>query len=168
MHSRIYAFQQTGRGFVIPKVEVEKIPTDIVLDCISVADYVDEMDIDKLDIEDDMETLSNWGNGKIFNVSKVGKKYFVTVDKNGIFKFVESNCARLRKLMDDDKNFVHNVIKSFGGIITYKFDDTEDIYICLDGVILPIFQFIYFYYICLYKSVGDDSLLLTQLFDYHF
>jgi len=30
MHSRIYAFQQTGRGFIIPKVEVEKIPTDIV------------------------------------------------------------------------------------------------------------------------------------------
>lgn len=24
MHSRIYAFQQTGRGFIIPKVEVEK------------------------------------------------------------------------------------------------------------------------------------------------
>ena len=24
MHSRIYAFQQTGRGVIIPKVEVEK------------------------------------------------------------------------------------------------------------------------------------------------
>ena len=59
MHSRIYAFQKTGRGMIIPKVEVEKIPTDIVLDCISVADYVAEMDIDKLDIEDDMEMLSN-------------------------------------------------------------------------------------------------------------
>lgn len=153
---------------IIPKVEVEKIPTDIVLDYISVADYVAEIDIDKRNIEDDMEMLSNWGNGKIFNVSKDGKKYFVTVDKDGIFKFVESNCAILRKLMDDDKNFVHNVIKSFGGIIIYKFDDREDIYICLDGVILPIFQFIYFYYIYLYKSVGDDSLLLTQLFDYHF
>ena len=167
MHSRIYAFQQTGRGFVIPKVEVEKIPTDIVLDRISVADYVAEIDIDKRNIEDDMETLSNWGNGKIFNVSKVGKKYFVTVDKNGIFEFVESNCARLRVLLDD-KNFAYDVIKSHGGIIIYKFDDRKDIYICLDGVILPIFQFIYVYYIYLYKSVGDDSLLLTQLFDYHF
>ena len=167
MHSRIYAFQQTGRGMIIPKVEVEKIPTDIVLDRISVADYVAEIDIDKRNIEDDMEMLSNWGNGKIFNVSKVEKKYFVTVDKNGIFEFVESNCARLRVLLDD-KNFAYDVIKSFGGIITYKFYDREDIYICLDGVILPIFQFIYFYYIYLYKSVGDDSLLLTQLFDYHF
>ena len=168
MHSRVYAFQQVGRGMIIPKVEVEKIPTDIVLDCISVADYVAEMDIDKLDIEDDMEMLSNWGNGKIFNVSKVGKKYFVTVDKDGIFEFVESNCARLRKLMDDDKNFVHNVIESCGDIVTLNFDDTTDIYICLDNMIIPIFQFIYFYYIYLYKSVGDDSLLLTQLFDYHF
>lgn len=167
MHSRIYAFQQTGRGMIIPKVEVEKIPTDIVLDRISVADYVAEIDIDKRNIEDDMEMLSNWGNGKIFNVSKVGKNYFVTVDKDGIFKFVESNCARLRVLLDD-KNFAYDVIKSHGGIIIYKFDDREDIYICLDGVILPIFQFIYFYYIYLYKSVGDDSLLLTQLFDYHF
>ena len=24
MHSRIYAFQKTGRGMIIPKVEVEK------------------------------------------------------------------------------------------------------------------------------------------------
>lgn len=111
--------------------------------------------------------LSNWGNGKIFNASKVGKKYFVTVDKDGIFKFVESNCARLRVLLDD-KNFSYDVIKSHGGIIIYKFYDRKDIYICLDGVILPIFQFIYFYYIYLYKSVGNDSLLLTQLFDYHF
>ena len=164
----LFRSQQTGRGIIIPKVEVEKIPTDIVLDCISVADYVVEMDIDKRDIEDDMETLSNWGNGKIFNVSKVGKKYFVTVDKDGIFEFVESNCARLRKLMDDDKNFVHNVIESFGDNVTLNFDDTTDIYIYLDSMILPIFQFIYFYYIYLYKSVGDDSLLLTQLFDYHF
>lgn len=168
MHSRIYAFQQTGRGFIIPKVEVEKIPTDIVLDYISVADYVAEMDIDKRNIEDDMEMLSNWGNGKIFNVSKDGKKYFVTIEKDGIFEFVESNCARLRELMDNDKNFVHNVIESFGDIVTLNFDDTTDIYICFDRMILPIFQFIYFYYICLYKSVGDDSLLLTQLFDYHF
>lgn len=167
MHSRIYAFQQTGRGFIISKAEVEKIPTDIVLDRISVADYVAEIDIDKRNIEDDMEMLSNWGNGKIFNVSKVGKKYFVTVDKDGIFKFVESNCARLRVLLDD-KNFAYDVIKSHGGIITYKFYDRKDIYICLDGVILSIFQFIYVYYIYLYKSVGDDSLLLTQLFDYHF
>lgn len=168
MHSRIYAFQQTGRGFIIPKVEVEKIPTDIVLDYISVADYVAEIDIDKRNIEDDMEMLSNWGNGKIFNVSKDGKKYFVTIEKDGIFEFVESNCARLRELMDNDKNFVHNVIESFGDIVTLNFDDTTDIYICFDRMILPIFQFIYFYYICLYKSVGDDSLLLTQLFDYHF
>lgn len=114
MHGRIYAFQQTGRGFIIPKAEVEKIPTDIVFDAIRVADYVAEMDIDKRDIEDDMEMLSDWGNGKIFNVTKVGKKYFVTVSKDGIFEFVESNCARLRKLMDDDKNFVHNVIESLG------------------------------------------------------
>lgn len=168
MHSRIYAFQQTGRGFIIPKVEVEKIPTDIVLDYISVADYVAEIDIDKRNIEDDMEMLSNWGNGKIFNVSKDGKKYFVTIEKDGIFEFVESNCARLRELMDNDKNFVHNVIESFGDIVTLNFDDTTDIYICFDRMILPIFQFIYFYYICLYKSVGNDSLLLTQLFDYHF
>ena len=56
--------------------------------------------------------------------------------------------------MDDDKNFVHNVIERCGDIVTLNFDDTTDIYICLDNMIIPIFQFIYFYYIYLYKSVG--------------
>ena len=125
------------------------------------------MEIKKPSVEEDMEMLSDWGNGKIFNVNKVGEKYFVTVDKEGIFEFINSNCARLRVLLDD-KNFAYDVIKSHGGIITYKFDDREDIYICLDGVILPIFQFIYTYYNYFYKTVGDDALILTQLFDYHF
>ena len=166
MHSRIYAFQKTGRGMIIPKVEVEKIPTDIVLDCISVADYVIEMDINKPSVEEEMEMLSDWGNGKIFNVNKVGEKYFVTVNKEGILDFVEGNCASLRTMLDD-KNFAHDVIKSHGYIITFNFDDRTDIYIYLNGAFLPIFQFIYIYYNYLYKTIGDDALLLTQMFDYH-
>ena len=167
MHSRVYTFQQVGRGMIIPKVEVESLSSDEVFDAIRAADYVIEMEINKPSVEEDMEMLSDWGNGKIFNVNKVGEKYFVTVNKEGIFEFINSNCARLRTLLDD-KNFAYDVIKSHGGIITYKFDDREDIYICLDGTILPIFQFIYIYYNYFYKTVGDDALLLTQLFDYHF
>lgn len=167
MHSRVYYFKQVGRGMIIPKVEVEKHSSDEVFDSIKLADYVIEMDINKPSVEEDMEMLSDWGNGKIFNVNKVGEKYFVTVNKEGIFDFINGNCARLRTLLND-KNFAYDVIKSHGGIITYKFDDREDIYICLNGTILPIFQFIYIYYNYFYKTVGDDALLLTQLFDYHF
>ena len=166
MHSRVYAFQQVGRGMIIPKVEVESLSSDEVFDAIRAADYVIEMEINKPSVEEEMEMLSDWGNGKIFNVNKVGEKYFVTVNKEGIFEFINSNCARLKVLLDD-KNFAYDVIKSHGCIITYKFDDREDIYICLDGVILPIFQFIYIYYNYLYKTIGDDALLLTQMFDYH-
>ena len=167
MHSRVYYFKQVGRGLVIPKVEAEKHSSDDVFDSIKIADYVIEMDINKPSVEEDMEMLSDWGNGKIFNVNKVGKKYFVTVNKEGILDFVEGNCARLKVLLDD-KNFAYDVIKSHGGIITYKFDDRTDIYIYLNGLFLPIFQFIYIYYNYLYETVGDDSLMLTQMFDYHF
>lgn len=168
MHNRIYAFQQVGRGMIIPKVEVKLLSSDEVFDAIRVADYVTEVEINKPSVEKDMKMLSDWGNGKIFNVNKVGEKYFVTVNKEGIFEFINSNCARLRVLLDD-KDFAYDVIKSHGGIITYKFGDREDdIYICLDGVILPIFQFIYIYYNYFYKTVSDDVLLLTQMFDYHF
>ena len=155
MHSRVYAFQQVGRGMIIPKVEVEPLSSDEVFDAIRAADYVIEM-----------EMLSDWGNGKIFNVNKVGEKYFVTVNKEGILDFVEGNCARLRTMLDD-KNFTHDVIKSHGYIITSNFDDRIDIYIYLNGAFLPIFQFIYIYYNYLYKTIGDDALLLTQMFDYH-
>lgn len=167
MHSRVYSFNQVGRDLVIPKVEVEKLSSDDVFESLNSADYVIEMDITKPSIEEDMEMLSDWGNGKIFNVTKVGKKYFVTVNKENIHEFVEGNCAKLRTMLDD-KNFAYDIIKSHGSIITLNFDDTNDIYICLDNMILPIFRFIYFYYNYLYKTVGDDVLLLTQLFDYHF
>ena len=166
MHSRVYYFKQVGRG-LDPKVEVEKHSSDEVFDSIKLADYVIEMDINKPSVEEDMEMLSDWGNGKIFNVNKVGTKYFVTVNKEGILDFVEGNCARLRTMLDD-KNFTHDVIKSHGYIITSNFDDRTDIYIYLNGLFLPIFQFIYIYYNYLYKTVGDDALLLTQMFDYHF
>ena len=166
MHSRIYAFQKTGRGMIIPKVEVESLSSDEVFDAIRAADYVIEMEINKPSVEEDMEMLSDWGNGKIFNVNKVGAKYFVTVNKEGILDFVEGNCARLRTMLDD-KNFTHDVIKSHGYIITSNFDDRTDIYIYLNGAFLPIFQFIYIYYNYLYKTIGDDALLLTQMFDYH-
>lgn len=167
MHSRVYAFQQVGRGMIIPKVEVESLSSDEVFDAIRAADYVIEMEINKPSVEEDMEMLSDWGNGKIFNVNKVGAKYFVTVNKEGILDFVEGNCARLRTMLDD-KNFTHDVIKSHGYIITSNFDDMTDIYIYLNGASLPIFQFIYIYYNYLYKTIGDDALLLTQMFDYHF
>lgn len=166
MHSRVYAFQQVGRGMIIPKVEVESLSSDEVFDAIRAADYVVEMEINKPSVEEDMEMLSDWGNG-IFNVNKVGEKYFVTVNKEGILDFVEGNCARLRTMLDD-KNFTHDVIKSHGYIITSNFDDRTDIYIYLNGAFLPIFQFIYIYYNYLYKTIGDDALLLTQMFDYHF
>ena len=166
MHSRVYYFKQVGRGMIIPKVEVEKHSSDEVFDSIKLADYVIEMDINKPSVEEEMEMLSDWGNGKIFNVNKVGAKYFVTVNKEGIFDFVEGNCARLRTMLDD-KNFTHDVIKSHGYIITSNFDDRTDIYIYLNGAFLPIFQFIYIYYNYLYKTIGDDALLLTQMFDYH-
>ena len=111
MHSRVYAFQQVGRGMIIPKVEVESLSSDEVFDAIRAADYVIEMEINKPSVEEDMEMLSDWGNGKIFNVNKVGEKYFVTVNKEGIFEFINSNCARLKVLLND-KNFAYDVIKS--------------------------------------------------------
>ena len=38
MHSRVYAFQQVGRGMIIPKVEVESLSSDEVFDAIRAAD----------------------------------------------------------------------------------------------------------------------------------
>lgn len=167
MHSNIYAFQQVGNDYTIPRdFEVEKYSTEFLIDRIELADYVGEININRSIIEDEMDMLKNWGNGEIFNVVKNDKDYFMTVSKEGIFEYVEENCAKLRSMLND-KNFAKDVIQSCGAYITKMFDDRSDIYICLDEMVMPIRQFIYYYYIVLYRSVGDDNLLLTQLFDYH-
>ena len=168
MHSNIYAFQQVGNAFIIPRdFAVEKYSTGFIANRIDLADYVSEININRCNIEDEMEMLSNWGNGKIFNVNKVDKDYFMTVSKEGIYEYVEGNCAKLRTMLND-RNCARDIIQSYGVYITQMFDDRSDIYICLDEMVMPIHQFIYYYYIVLYHSVGDNSLMLTQLFDYHF
>lgn len=168
MHSNIYVFQQVGNAFNIPRdFAVEKYSTEFLINRIDLADYVSEVNIDKCNIEDEIDTLSNWGNGKIFNVNKIDKNYFMTVNREGIFEYVEGNCAKLRSMLND-KNFAKDVIQSCGAYITQMFDDRSDIYICLDEMVMPIHQFIYYYYLVLHHSVDNHSLMLTQLFDYHF
>lgn len=167
MHSNIYAFQQVGNDFTIPRdFAVEKYSTEFLIDRIELADYVGEININRSIIEDEMEMLSNWGNGEIFNVTKNDRDYFITVNKEGIFDYVKENCAKLRSFLND-KNCARDIIQSYGASISQLFDDRSDIYICLDEMVMPVHQFIYYYYIVLYRSVGVDYLLLTQLFDYH-
>ena len=167
MHSNIYVFQQVGNAFIIPKdFAVEKYSTEFIINRIDLADYVSEINIDKCNIEYEIEMLNNWGNSKIFNVTKVDRDYFMTVSKDGIYDYVEGNCVKLRTMLND-KNFAKDIIQSFGTSITQMFDNRTDIYICLDEIIMPIHQFIYYYYSMLCHPVGNNSLMLTQLFDYH-